>query len=375
MPGGGFTRWIFLSVAVGACQPPLGKVNEGPSKRAPPEEPGCAHAPLSPGDGFAQSDGASWYYELVSVDQRSRLRIDLLAKWGGPSGPGTYSLNGVNYRDCGLCVIAYTECEEGACGKILYADQGTVVINELGALPGQQIAGTLKNVVLREVTLGPDWRSSPVEGGSTWCLGELPFHQVLGAPNDINHGDEVVPEVTSPHCEPTGNGNGLSANIGDFALQNCHGEFINLHSLGCADQIGALWLVASTDWCAPCHQYADRAHLLEKKHRDRGLALLKVIGEDALGEAPTLETCRAYATRHHLSFARTFIDPNWETLWKFVYPYAALNGTVSLPWVGILKRSNTDYRFNNQLHPATSEGDVLSELLSEAPSAPAEHTP
>jgi len=354
----------MVSLALAACQSPTLKKSPEP----PPQgAPSCTAAPFSPGEGLAQSDGENWYYELTTLDQAVRLRIDLLSRWDGPSTPGSYSLDGINYRDCGLCVIAYAECGDDGCQKTLYADEGTVTLDELGTATGQRISGTIKNAVFREVTIASDWSSSPVPGGKTWCVKELPFNQALGTSTDIDLSGETSPEEPSDKCEPAGSGTGLGANIANFSLQNCEGEWVNFHDLGCTEEIGALWLVASADWCGPCHNYADRAQLMAEENRERGLSLIKIIGEDAFGSAPSLQTCRNYANRHNLLHHQTFIDPHWETLWKFVYPYATLDGTVLLPWVALLKRSNGEYRFNNQLSLPTSEWDHITTLLNEEP--------
>ena len=44
--------------------------------------------------------------------------------FGGPTGPGTYQLDGSNYADCGLCVVGRTNCtQSGGCEKPFYASK------------------------------------------------------------------------------------------------------------------------------------------------------------------------------------------------------------------------------------------------------------
>jgi len=328
----------------------------------------CSVSGFEIGDSIAQTDGSNWLYRSETITADTLLRIDILAEWGGPTGPGTYPLDGINYRDCGLCVLAFSDCSGGSCQRVLYADEGTVEITQLDQESGGRMVGVFHNVRLKEVVISQDWTSTVVQGGQTRCLDGFAFNQELLNPNGINMSEEVVPEEPAAECQAQGTGNGVGANIPDFELTNCLGETVSLHSLGCTDETRAIWMVASADWCSPCHDYADRAKERLEQDGSNGLVLMEVIGEDATGAPATTDTCKTYAERHGLPFETTFIDPHWETLWKNVYLYPYSGGTMNLPWVAILSGPNMEYVYNSQLNSTVADSDVLDDLLDPPPS-------
>ena len=60
------------------------------------------------------------------------VRVDIYESFGGPTEPGVYSLDGINYADCGLCVRILSNCDgENPCEKTFYAEQGEVEITEV----------------------------------------------------------------------------------------------------------------------------------------------------------------------------------------------------------------------------------------------------
>ena len=60
------------------------------------------------------------------------MMTQIYSSFNGPTSPGRYELNGINYADCGLCLLMLVNCTGSAnCEKTLYADQGTVEITKL----------------------------------------------------------------------------------------------------------------------------------------------------------------------------------------------------------------------------------------------------
>ena len=136
----------------------------------------------------------------------------------GPTTPGTYSLEGTNYADCGLCLLALTGCVEGgACEKYFYADAGSVTITEFGQ-DGAVFAGELDSVVFKEVTIDSEsYVSTPVAGGETWCMNGHSFSVTVGqepaAPNTGDNGDTGNTD-NSNDGDNTGTGDGTDTNPG-----------------------------------------------------------------------------------------------------------------------------------------------------------------
>ena len=87
----------------------------------------------------------------------------IYSSFGGPTEPGVYQLDGINYRDCGLCLLMLVNCtESGNCEKTLYAEEGAV--RSLSLI--RVILQRYENVVYREVTVSEgDSTSTVVPGG------------------------------------------------------------------------------------------------------------------------------------------------------------------------------------------------------------------
>ena len=127
------------------------------------------------------------------------------AAWGGPTLPGEYSLAGVNYKDCGLCLLIKQGCADSSgaqCAKRFYASEGTLEVTAIGS-GGQSFAAVMRDVVFKEVTIGSDYTSTEVPGGERWCMNGYSFAQVLNAPATI-HPENAPGTVTvdGPESEP-----------------------------------------------------------------------------------------------------------------------------------------------------------------------------
>lgn len=79
---------------------------------------------------------------------------------------------------CDTCVLLSTDCTLAGCSRHFFAVRGTVDVTAVDNT-AQTIAGTLTNARLIEVTLDSAQFSTPVPGGSGWCIANLPF---AGAP-------------------------------------------------------------------------------------------------------------------------------------------------------------------------------------------------
>jgi len=107
------------------------------------------------------------------------------APYNGPTTPGTYTIDGSNYADCGLCVLVYASCDSNLsnCVTTYFATSGNVVID---ALPPQSenLDLTLSGVNLEEVTIdASSYLSTPVANGSLWCM-ELEVVRVASSPGN-----------------------------------------------------------------------------------------------------------------------------------------------------------------------------------------------
>lgn len=107
------------------------------------------------------------------------VQVEVWPEHGGPGEPGTYEISEGSYAECGLCMLVREGCtpDDGValCERDYLAISGTVEIDEMGA-PGEMISGTVTEAYLVEARIdwdSGDFESTPVEGGATWCIGEM----------------------------------------------------------------------------------------------------------------------------------------------------------------------------------------------------------
>ncbi|MBM4371406.1 MAG: hypothetical protein FJ098_07105 [Deltaproteobacteria bacterium] len=158
--------------------------------------------------------------------------LELETDVGGPTGPGTYDAAYTNFTSHGLWLYVLTNWNGNGYEKLLVPVQGTINISSLSAAGGQFTA-TTQGIQLREGVYNPNTQGiDMVAHGATWCLDGV----VLDTPITI----------TASECVEEGTGQLLGDNIANFQLQNCNGDWVNLHD-GCGDT-KALWLVATAGW-------------------------------------------------------------------------------------------------------------------------------
>ncbi|MFH2009194.1 MAG: hypothetical protein ABI333_21575 [bacterium] len=186
------------------------------------------------------SETATWtdsrmYYQGATSENLPAdvIQIEIWSSYGGPTTPGTYTLEGgadANYETCGLCPLMFANYTSSGPGKIFYADTGNVQITSIGSI-GSTFAATLHNVIFREVTINESTaHSTVVPGGETWCLNGYSFSQVI--------------QEGSPCTQP---GTCLGDTINDFSVTSCDtGQQVSLPSAAAGN--AALWIVGSHEW-------------------------------------------------------------------------------------------------------------------------------
>lgn len=204
----------------------------------------CSRAGFAADTQVAQySDAGNFQYQAVSgtTSPVQIMNIDsFIQGFGGPSAPGTFDLNGINYADCGLCLLILADCSDTqgtGCTKYFYADEGSVTIDQFGQ-DGGTFSGSMNNVVFKEVTIDSDtYTSTPVAGGETWCMDGTSFFANIGAgssnPGGDNGGDNNG--GTTGDCPPNSHPGNPSVNSGEQE-GSCYcdpGYFVNDEGTGC----------------------------------------------------------------------------------------------------------------------------------------------
>ena len=121
--------------------------------------------------GFLSYSGAN--ATAVPFDQLSIELLDL------PRMPFTFEFDDENYKTCDTCVRINAACDGmGPCTQIFLVESGTLEVTAWEEVGGN-FAGSLTNLVAREVTIAEDFTSAPVENGEVWCVDRVDFDAVL----------------------------------------------------------------------------------------------------------------------------------------------------------------------------------------------------
>jgi|GEM_PF-795859 len=315
-------------------------------------------------------------------------------QFGGATQAGSYPLDGINYADCGNCVLIRKNCSQASgCEKTFYADEGTLVVEEWEA--GGNFKGYLDGVVAYEVTIdSTTYQSTRVPNGENWCLDGQQFSTTVPDGNPTN---TVETEAT---CVEAGNGNLVGANVTNASYTNCLGETVNLHDNACGGTTQALWIMATAGWCTACESVLSQ---LASQHggslsreivgqQTPGLDMLIVLGENQNGAAPNADYCSAYAAKNNLDPAMVVIDNNpagvqipliqpagyaveangLATTWTTINPYLVADGNGSVqtgyPWMAVLRGSNMEYVWSDYYSSLGLNG-AINEVLGGAPAA------
>lgn len=315
----------------------------------------CSREDFTPAIEQASTQGFGLQYTAVSTTGTpfDRILVQIYSDFGGPTEPGTYTLDGINYADCGLCLLAFSGCETGAsCEKTFYAEQGEVEITALGGV-GDQFAAVVKNVVFDEVTIDQNtFQSTPVQGGEDWCVSELPF-------------DQEIIDPAAPPCERD-DITCLGETVPDFMLQNCGTEeFVSFYDMIAGDK--AAHIVLTAGWCPACRQWMPQVVEQDNRLAGQGYEVVYILGEDANFAQPTLNYCRQYAMSY-TDASNLYIDHSgqaaFSTTFDNMWPYISADGTFGLPWNSVVDPRNYEYRYADRSGQPEGLSDVVNELLS-----------
>ncbi|MDY0003224.1 MAG: hypothetical protein RBU30_18130, partial [Polyangia bacterium] len=287
----------------------------------------CDHTGFTFTSELASTKSYGLAYQAYSSEAEpvDLLMVQIYTEWNGPTTPGTYSLDNINYADCGLCLLVYAGCTTTECEKTFYADAGSVLISSIGGL-GSTFAATFQNVVFKEVTIDSGtWVSTPVPGGDTWCMNGYGFSQTVQDENAATCGQAGV--------------NCVGETIPDFALQNCEtGDFVDVYDMAAGAK--ALWFVGSHVWCSACASYLPQVIQDYDTRHASGLNLAIVVGDDSGGNQIDLTECRAYAASYDSDASLFYIDHNGQSshavLFDNLYPYPSQDMTLSFPWNAVM---------------------------------------
>lgn len=125
---------------------------------------------------LAEEAETNMYVQVANAetDPTEVLSLELYYNAGAPTGSYTFS-QWENYETCHTCVIIYGDINGGTVGGYYEVQQGNLAVteNENGTGTGR-FQATLTDLRAVEVTIDSNtFRTTPVEGGATWCIDSL----------------------------------------------------------------------------------------------------------------------------------------------------------------------------------------------------------
>ena len=229
------------------------------------------------------SSAPAWSLRVADADETSYLSIESWRDFDGPTEAGTFDLGGINYADCGLCVLVYADCNGDDCDTIYYAQEGVVDIQSIDLSEGGEVTVNFTGVVLTEVTINENFVSTPEPDARTIC-DEGEYSAIsAGAPPPLTDGvGEQLPEFS-----------GTDQN-GD--------EFLSASLMGSM----AVIAVNAGDWCPPCGQFAEESEstlqaLTEADDRYDVRMLQVMISGDTNDSDADQATVTAWAETHGIT--------------------------------------------------------------------------
>lgn len=282
-------------------------------------------------------------------DAKDVMLTQIYSSFGGPTETGRYELEGINFRDCGLCLLIQTDCTQNAgCDKTFYAEEGTVEITAIG---GDRFAATYENVVYREVTISEgDSTSTLVPGGGSWCANGYQFDQ------ELQTGGENTEETCAGPVAC------LEEEIANFSVISCEtNQAVNVRDYFEGSTAGVF--LGTAGWCPACSQRVPE--LVNQEASTPGLKVMYVLGEDRNYEQPTQGYCEGYAQSHNVPISQIFIDHDGEyghaQFFTNIWPYP-VNGVLGLPYHAVMNPADWTYVYGDG-GPSGSFSAALNSLL------------
>lgn len=286
-------------------------------------------------------------------DAQDVMLTQIYSSFGGPTEPGRYDLAGINFRDCGLCLLIQTNCSQNAgCEKTLYAEEGIVEITAIG---GDRFAAVYENVVYREVTISEgDSTSTPVPDGESWCANGYEFDQMLQMGS--SGGGENTEEVCAGPVAC------LEEEIANFSVKSCEtNQNVAVRDYFAGAQ--AAVFLGTAGWCGACSQRVPQ--LVAEEARRPGMKVMYVLGEDRGQNQPTQSYCENYARSHNVPIDQIFIDHDGQyghaNFFTNIWPYP-VNNMLGLPYHAIMDPSDWTYVYGDG-GPEGNFNSALNSLL------------
>ena len=206
-------------------------------------------------------------------------------------------------------------------------------------------------------------------------------------------GGGSTPQGTDdPLCGGNNIGTMVGKSIANFKLQNCNGEWINLHK-ECGSK--AVHIFGTAGWCPSCStalntlagSLGGQITPASIEAKWPGVKMWVVLSEDPGGSPPSLQYCKAYAQDKKIDPSIMFIDNNpagvpvplvepqgyavnltgFATTYTHINPYLKAEGdsvSMGVPWSAVLKGKEMEYYWSDYYDMSKNWNIALQEVLA-----------
>ncbi len=167
-------------------------------------------------------------------------------------------------------------------------------------------------------------------------------------------------------CVERGTGNRTGSKLANLRLQNCQGDWIELH-----DQCGrpkVQFVVLVTEWCPQCERSMRELRGIEDEYSPE-IDALYVLGELGRNQPATLEACSRVANAKGVRPEELLVDPSFATTLSggWVRPCTDENGSFGLPQTNILDGRDMTLRWESMCDGRQRNIDpntIINELMN-----------
>jgi hypothetical protein len=163
-------------------------------------------------------------------------------------------------------------------------------------------------------------------------------------------------------CQAAGNGNQTGSKLANLRLQNCNGDWVELHDACGVSK--AQFVILVTEWCPACAQRMGEMRGLEDQHGP-DLDALYVIGEFGQGVPASLSRCAEVARAKGVRPEEMLVDPDFAaTLQARWVSICTDNGRFGLPQMNLLDGRDMTLRWESSCDSGVEINPIIQELMS-----------
>ena len=314
---------------------------------------------------FMDLDGLkpNWDYKGYSSLEETFdvLSITNFTSDGAPSKTGTYDIKSkdTSLADCSFCFLVETDCTKDQSGErscdmaFMPMEIGSYTLKQLGKGLESPFKGNLNEVVLQEVTIGEDGKTTPVEDGETWCMDGFEFSGNLPAAGFVN-----MDRPEGVNCDYPegpyffwGPGAGVSNDEpGTVPPMSWPGAYIDGQPTGfdlaqyrCDNpDVKTLYVILGAGWCSACHAFMGSfvcgiGTFLDDLHALNGEALFVVGDNNTPGSRADNQFANDYVDKYECDGGIRLSDIDNTGGRRVIW---ASSMHAAIPWVAVIRMSD-----------------------------------